>query len=374
MPDPAEGLEPDVTEIADVKEREAEQLKYYGGDSLDDDDDLSDLDRGDNLGDEPTNEDRGDEITETEEEEADEEPAAKDDEAEADADDGDTDADEADTETAVDSDDEGDEGDADDDEGEDDNVVEPEADKKGDPGIPRHRFNEVNNRMKEAERRLAELEANNKAGEQAAEDKFDFDKAEKEYMDLLLDGRTEDAASKRSEIRSAEQELFTAQAKQETTSDINEQAELRDLNALSLQAEEAYPVFDENNAAYDPVIANKVVVYMKGYMSEGQTVSDAFVSGLADVIQQFGLDGATESQSGQESGQTAATKETKGKPIKKTKEKLEAAKKAVPGPAGHGEGSAERGVSTPSITDMSDADLDKLTEEQMARLRGDYVD
>ena len=33
--DPAEGLEPDVTEITDPAAREAEQLQYYGGDPID---------------------------------------------------------------------------------------------------------------------------------------------------------------------------------------------------------------------------------------------------------------------------------------------------------------------------------------------------
>lgn len=369
--DPAEGLEPDITTIEDEKARSEEQRQYYGGDP-DDDDDLSDLDRGDNLDPEPTDEDRGDEIEEEDDESEDKSGQAEDEAEEDDV--ADDSEDPADPEEDLDSGDDSDADDGDageDDSGEvDDNVIEPEDDKDRDPGIPRHRFNEVNNRMKEAERRLAELEAADKAGDDAAEDKFDFDAAENEYMELLLDGKTDEATAKRREIRTAEQELFKSETKQETVQDINERQELADLSSLSTQAEEAYPVFNENAKEYDPVIANKVVVYMKGYLSEGQTVSDAFVSGLADVIEQYDLD---QSDSGTEPEDTKPT-EKKGKPIKKTKEMLAAAKKGAPSPAGHGEGSAARGVAVPSIEDMSDSDLDKLTPEQMSKIRGDFVE
>lgn len=363
--DPAEGLEPDITTIEDVKEREAQQLEYYGGDPIDDDDDLAELDRGDDLEEAPTNEDRGDEVTETEEEEKGEDAEAEDDEADTDAE---SEADDTDSDAEDEPADEDDEGDTDESDEDDVNVVEPEDSKERDPGIPRQRFNEVNERMKAAERRLAELEAQSTAKAEAAEDKYDFDKAESEYMDLLLDGKTEEATAKRREIRTAEQEIFKQEAKTDIVQETEAQAELRDLNDLSRQAEEAYPVFTEGHPDYDPLIANKVVVYMKGYMADGQSVSDAFVSGLADVIEQYDLDGKR-----QPSNQATEKQVTKGKPIKKTAEKVAAAKKAVPSPAGHGEGSAERGTSTPSIEDMSDADLDKLTPEQLGRLRGDFL-
>jgi hypothetical protein len=364
MADPAEGLEPDITVIEDEAERNRQQMEYYGGDLEDEEDNLGDLDRGDSL--EPP------ENSDAEEEEEDDESEDTDDEAEDEAGD-DSDADDADADDdSADDDDE----DADDDGG--DEADEPDAenqqqsspDEDGDRGIPRRRFNEVNDRMKAAERELAELKAQQTATEDAAAEKFDFDSAEAEYMDLLLDGKTEDAGAKRREIRAAEQELFKAEAKQETIADVDQQQELRELNSLSLQAEELYPVFDQNRSEYDPVVANRVVTYMRGYMADGQPASDAFVSGLADVIQQFDLDGtATAEQEAK-----PEKKVTKKAPIKKTKEKVAAAKKSTSTPAAAGEGSADRGVAAPSIEDMSDADLDKLTPEQLARMRGDYVE
>lgn len=363
MADPAEGLEPDITTIEDAEDRRAEQYKYYGGDFDEDDDDVSALDRGDNLEEEPT--DRGDALQKEEEDDEESEAEADDAEAEADAD---ADDDQADSDEDADSEEEDVSETA---ERDDDDGKQSKSDERDDPRIPLARFNEVNERMKRAEQRLAELEKQEEAQEQAAEQKYDFDKAEAEYMELLLDGKLDEAGAKRREIRSAEQEVFKADTKTETIQDFDQQQEMRDLNALSLQAEEMFPVFNENSAEYDPVLANKVVTYMKGYLSEGQTVSDAFVSGLADVIQQYDLDGA-QKQTKAES--IEKTKEKKGAPIKKTKDKIEAAKKQGQSPVGHGKGSSDAGVAAPSIEEMSDADLDRLSPDQLARMRGDYVE
>lgn len=368
MADPAEGLEPDITTIEDEAERKRMQMEYYGGDLDDDEDELQDLgDRGDNLeSEEPVGKDRGDEL-QAEKEEEDEEPEAEDDDADADDD---AEDDQADS----DEDDESEEEDVseDDDESEDDDGKQSKDDDRDDPRIPLSRFNEVNERMKRAEQRLAELEKQEQAQEQAAKEQYDFDAAEEEYMELLLDGKTKEAGAKRREIRVAEQELFKTETKQETIQEADHQQEMRELNSLSLQAEEMYPIFNQESPQYDAVAANRVVTYMKGYMADGMPVTDAFVSGLSDVIVQYNLDGAGKEAAPEEKPKAPTSR--KGKPIKKVKEKVSAAKQQGQTPAGKGEGSADRGVAAPSIEDMSDEDLDRLSPEQMARLRGDYVE
>jgi hypothetical protein len=359
--------------VEDIDARRAEQLAYLGGDPIEEDDDLSG-DRGDDVL--PVVEDYD------EQEEEDEEPAAEDDEsddaddsAEEDADD----ADEGDDAEADDSDDDDDQSDVQDDEAseEDDS----DASESPDPaprnkGIPLSRFNEVNERRKAAERELAELKAQQSATQEAQEDAFDFDAAEVEYMDLLLDGKTAEAAAKRSEIRAAEKEAFKQEAKTESLESVQENADLATLDSLSVQAEEAYPVFNEGHPDYDANIAAKVVTYMRGYMADGKTsIPDAFVSGLADVIQQYDLDtkyGETESQGDPEPDPVPPPK--KGKPIKKTAEKVKLAKKQAASPASGGDSFDSAGVAARSIEDMSDKDLDNLSAKQLAIMRGDYIE
>jgi hypothetical protein len=74
--------------------------------------------------------------------------------------------------------------------------------------IPRRRFDEVNQRRKAAEDKLAQIERENKATQQAQDATYDFDTKEKEYLDLVLDGKTEEAIALRKKIRAAERTEF----------------------------------------------------------------------------------------------------------------------------------------------------------------------
>lgn len=64
----------------------------------------------------------------------------------------------------------------------------------------------------------------------------------------------------------------------------------------------------------------------------------------------------------------------KGKPIKKVKEKLKVAEQQVKSPAGEGRASKDIGAVVPDVTKMTDAELDALPPETLARIRGDYFE
>lgn len=374
MADPAEDrgddLAPDAslaTDIPDEDERRAEQLKYYGGDEDDlDKEDFMNVDRGDSL-----------EPPELEDEEEEEEQTAEDEdgESEDDSDESDdTDA-ESDTEETVADDDEsdaeaGDEGDVAESEDDDDE----QEDKSGrDQRIPLSRFNEVNERMKAAERRLAELEKQEQAQEQAAEQKYDFDAAEAEYQELLLDGRTSEATAKRKEIRAAEHELWKNETKQETTQELDEKQSLQELDDLTTQAASMYPIFNDTTDEFDPNATQKVLTFMRGYAQE-MTPADAFVSALSDVINMYDLDTKYGYAETEKKDDPKPEPKKKAAPKKKTKEKIEVAKKQPKSPAGLGKGSSDAGAAVPDIEKMSDAEIDALPADTLARLRGDYVD
>lgn len=366
MADPAEDrgdnldeLMPDAalaTDIPDEKAREEEQLKYYGGEKDDvDDEDLSSVDRGDSI-----------EPPELEDEEEEEEQAADDEGDEPEDSDG-TD-DDGDSDDAEAEDEDADEDDQDDSEEE----PEPQRDQR----IPLSRFNEVNERMKRAEARLAELERQETATQQVEEGTYDFDAAEEEYTELLLNGDTKGAATKRAEIRSAEREAFLQEANLSAQESLNQDAMMSELNSLSTQASQMYPVFDDSSPEFSQEATQKVLTFMRGYMSDERnplSPGDAFVAALADGIAMYDLDtkyGYAESQETTEED----TKPEKLPAKKKTKEKIELAGKQPKSPASQGRGSADAGAAVPDIEKMSDAEIDALPADTLARLRGDFVD
>lgn len=368
MPKPAveevlDDLEPDAalaTEIKDLDERNAQQLEYFGGDP-DDAEDTSAMDRGDTiLPEEDENaEKEEDEDAEAEDSESGEEEA----DGEADADD-----DGADSEEDADSDDQGDAESGDDDDDAEGEASDSESSvdaQTNNRGIPLSRFNEVNERMKRAEARINELESTDQAVAEAEVEAFDFDAAEEEYMDLLLDGKTKEAGAKRRDIRAAEKADISATAVATSTQTADNNAQRRELNSLTSQAADLYPQFNENSADYDQNIADKTITFMRGYVASGVPAADAFVAALADTIDMFGLDDSATPEP------EPKPEVKKGKPIKKVKEKVEVAKKQVAAVALGGRASDEHGATNIDVTKMTDAEMDALPPATLARLRGD---
>jgi hypothetical protein len=316
------------------------------------------LDDGSDLDFEPEEKDEAKDADDGSDTEVDAEEAGEEDDADGDEDDA-AEADDQEVEEA--------EGEGESDEDDDSE----EADSKSAPkGIPKHRFDEVNERRKAAEKELAELRAEKAAAEKGEEEVYDFDAAEKEYIELTLDGDTEGALAKRREIRAAEHAEWAAQTKAETRSEIETDAETQELVALSREAEQMFDVFNPDHEDYNQPLLDKVLVYMKGYESSGTmgSRSDCFVAALADVVDQYGL---MDEDTAEEEPATAKPQPTGKKKVDSKKAKL---KEEAPTPvAGSGQGSADAGAAVPNIEDMSDEEFDALPEKTQARLRGDLL-
>ncbi len=361
-------LAPDAslaTDLGDEEQRRLDQIAHLGGEVDDDIDnwDPSDLDDGSDF--DPAN------PTPDNKDEEDDDDSEKDD-SEDDADDSDGGDPDSDDNAADGDKDEKEEKDPDpeDDDDSDDEGADAEATtgKQKIQGIPRHRFNEVNERMKAAEAKIAQLEAEKKAGDEAAEEKFDFDTAEKEYMDLMLDGDTEKALAKRNEIRAAERAEFIAETKNETKQEIAASDEDAELLALSQEATEMFDVFNPDHESFDQALLNRVMVYYRGYSAEENvSKSDAFVWALSDVIEANNL--MPPEDDGKEG-------DTEAKPTGKTKKdpKKEEVRKQAHQPAGtEGTGSNDAGAVAPDVTTMTDEEFDALPAATQAKLRGDIL-
>jgi hypothetical protein len=113
---------------------------------------------------------------------------------------------------------------------------------------------------------------------------------------------------------------------------------------------------------------NKVLTFMRGYeSSENMTRGDAFVAGLADVVELYNLMPPEEDA---EADADAEPKPTGKKKVDKKKAKL---KEDAHKPVGlDGDSSADAGIVAPNIEDMTDEELDALPEKTLARMRGDF--
>jgi hypothetical protein len=352
-------LAPDAAlaeDLGDEDERRKQQLEYFGGDE----DDIDEFD--------PTGLDDGSDLSFTAPEVGKEE---EDGEESAGEDEGKEGEDEAAAGDAGETDESGEEAEeeAAEAEGDDDGEASGEAAKP--QGIPKHRFDEVNERRKAAEQELADLKAVKQAEAEGEAEVFDFDAKEDEYMELLLDGKTDEAKVIRREIRAAEKSEWQAETKHETRSEIQQTEAEEEVTTLSTEAEKMFPVFDENHEDYDSAITSKVLTYYRGYLAgeEFDNMPDAFVAALADVVEQYGLVDRYKV----DMGDTPPPKKDDPPPKKDTANKEKLREQAHTPAIKAGQGADDAGVAAPDIMDMSDEDMDKLSEKQLARMRGDFI-
>lgn len=372
-----------------------EQLSYLGGE-------LEEIDTAD-----LTAEDRGDladpklieeaaaaaEAKKKEEDEAadkdsdDDSKPADDDKSDESADDGDGDEAKDDDKAGDDSgegsdaegdakeDDKGDDSDGDKDDDSDDGDSKSVDDKPTIQGIPKHRFDEVNDRAKTAEAELKRRDDAIVAAKEAEENAYDFDAAEAEYFELVVDGKKEAALAKRSEIRAAEKEDFKREAKSETIQDVELSVAEREVQDMTDQAEEMYPVFDRNHADYNEQITEKALAFYRGYLvsppSSVKTASDAIVMAIADVVEMYSLKAVGEV----DEIPPEDKKPDELPPKKDLEKKLKLAEDSKPALADTGKASADLGVANVGdMETMTDEEFDALPASKQARLRGDFVE
>jgi len=337
----------DVENQSDPNEKKLPDADF-GGD-VDEEEDISSLDRGDSL--EPVEE--KDEPSEGEiNAEAEEEPAPAEDDSEHDdqADDSDDDSvpEEADGEPESE---------------EEPAEEEAEATKPQDQRIPKKRFDEVNRRRKEAEAELEKLKNEQQAAENAAEGQFDFNAAEAEYAEFLLDGKLEDAAAKRNEIRAAEREVFMREQQAAQSSTINATRESLKVDQVVSEATSRYPEFDPDSESYDELMVDEVGTFFNAYRSKGFEQHEAMKFAIENVVKVYDLAGP----------EAEPEPKPKPKPRRNIKDKIEQQKKAPPNLNDAGVKSSDAGETGTNVSSLSEADFDKLPESTKKRLRGDLV-
>jgi len=247
--------------------------------------------------------------------------------------------------------------------------VEAEAEPKKSPRIPKERFDEVNERMKSAEKKLQEFETTQKAELEGAENTFDYDAKETEYMEAVIDGRLDDANAIRNDIRSAETAAFDSKLAAARDSAIQDsssatQENIRFTDAVA-QLESQYDVINPNHDDFSVDVANEVVALRDAYQATGLTATTALRKAVRIVALDEGLTANGD----------PTVEVTDAIPDKKVQtpqeiEKNIAAAASQPGQMENGSPAAEGKI---DIMNISDADFANLSQADLKALRGDSL-
>ncbi|MEG0939714.1 MAG: hypothetical protein RSE32_13580 [Comamonas sp.] len=257
--------------------------------------------------------------------------------------------------------------------------------------VPHSRFNEVNQRRKEAERLLEQERAENarlrsqqqppaaeaveekegasgtKQAEQAQD--FDFDAKETAYLDALMEGETEKAMKIRREVNAALVDQARSNAKAEARAEL-EQAEAQRSHQAAMKALEdeaqtvvkAYPYLDTEEGE---VAAEMIIERRNALAAKGMAPHLALREAAALIAPRFAPAGSTPAKDLKSGAPQADSREaaarTRG---------AQASVAQPPVPAA-GMGNRATGTDTTDVAQMDDDQFDRLPEAEKRRLRGD---
>jgi hypothetical protein len=239
---------------------------------------------------------------------------------------------------------------------------EPEP-KPTDQRIPKQRFDEVNERRKLAEKKLADLEAQQQAAQQAEAGEagaFDFDAKEQAYMEAVVDGEFERAKGIRKEIRQAEKaEVEALAAASATTAREQTKVDLAFQDTTeALQAQ--YPVFDKASDQFDEALVDEALLLHEGFLAQDMDPIAAIKKAVDYVARANGLNAAAEEAAAAPTVKTPSKKQTQKKVEAKTKQPQNLPK-------------GERVEQSVDMESMSEEEFDALPESKQRELRGDFV-
>lgn len=240
--------------------------------------------------------------------------------------------------------------------------------------IPKHRFDFVQAKRREAEERAAALEA------ELAKLRETQQPEEKgpSYEDILakydldieqarLDGDAEKAAKLRGEQRRYEVAMLQQHSQFTSQTTVTQAQEQQLLGEVISQIEEAYPQFVEGSDAYDKDLVEEVLDLHSAYVAKGVRPSQAMAKATSYVLRANGLlevDGEPQTA-------VPAKPEPKKTDIKKNVET--ASKQPPPITSNVGLDSTKAGVTKKAdIMAMTIEEFEKLGERDLEAARGDF--
>ena len=195
---------------------------------------------------------------------------------------------------------------------------------------------------------------------------------ETEYATLLTDGEIAKATAKMAEIRRAERDLSVSKTQVQISSAVAQATESARYTSALDRIEAAYPALNEDHEDFDAEKMNEVILMKNGYEAQGFTPTLAMQKA---VLKEMGVVTA------------AQTKAVTVAPRVDPKDVAAARKKDAAGKAvdavestppsttkvGLDGDKLGGGLSAKAVMNMSQKEFAGLTDEQLARMRGDTV-
>ena len=252
---------------------------------------------------------------------------------------------------------------------------------KGGKKSANERIQELIRRNKEREadyqRQIADLQkatSVSKTTENLEQAESQLSAMEEKYAQLLLDGSAKEAAAVRQQMRQMERAISIAEARQEAASAKDAvKAELA-YDATVAQIEARYPALNPDAEEFDGELAQEVIELHTALVGRGLAPATAIQRAVKYVMAERGESAAV--AEADDKGDVVDPKVAGLKRTLDTKNRNAAAARAQPPNAVKiGADSSVLGgdISENSVLKMSQDDFSKLSDDALAKMRGDFV-
>ncbi|CAM3845320.1 hypothetical protein [Parendozoicomonas haliclonae] len=252
---------------------------------------------------------------------------------------------------------------------------EPEAEPEQPAGkhfIPKSRLDQESRKRRALEQQVRDLQARLSAdspdtGSVPTADpnqlELDFGDTAKDMFDKVLDGDLEDATVLFNKALGQAVQTATKTAQEKTQGALKQEDAMQRFHNRVEELVTEYPILDSTNPdTFDSDLCDRVTIVRDGFIAKGYDLTDALDEAISLVLPQEAAP-ATESP--------APAPKPAPKPVQVEKN-LRTARQQPPRLSEAGATVAQH--SKPNIFEMDDAMFERVSEDDLARMRGDYVD
>jgi hypothetical protein len=274
-----------------------------------------------------------------------------------------------------DDDDSEDDEDADETGGDESDEEEEVAPPKKEPRIPKSRFDEINNRMKDANERNLWLEEqlekliNQQSQQQKTAPRepeapsYDYDTAEEEYITLIINGDIAKATKLRNDInahRQSDLAILISGIENKASDNAKSQSglllEKERFESSIVNMEKTYPFLNHKDKAYNEEAVETVNTLLAGYLAAGKGKVESLQLAIKKVLPLYEKKVTTKTTLGDQRKTEAGKKAAAASKQQPTKQKTT---------------TRTSDMGKANINTMSDRDFSKLTAKEKSILRGD---
>lgn len=235
--------------------------------------------------------------------------------------------------------------------------------------IPKQRFDEINERRKLAEKKLADFEAQQAAAQEASQGEFDFDSKEQEYMEAVVDGEFDKAKLLRQEIRAAELANVEVIARRQAENATVQTKASIEFDATVEELARDFDTFNPDTDSYDQLLVDEVLEIHEGFVNKGHAPAAALRKAVRYVAAANGLQ-PNSAAAKTTADPEPATPQVTEKPVTKQEVRKKVQTRSQQPPDMPANAAAEPSF---DITSLSEDEYDALPESKIRELRGDFT-